>query len=172
MRKTGESGRVCPYHPAMATQPVKKGERIEDYVKSLGLATETYSPYYLAYFNCFNTQEYYEAHDVLEHLWLKGRDENYGFYKGLIQLAGAFVHLKKQRARPTHPKDGRRMYPAVRLFALAEKNLAPYGPVHLGVDVTAVLAMAEGYVAKIEASEYSQNPWQPDTAPKLQLAGV
>lgn len=153
----------------MATQPVKKGERIEDYVKSLGLEDAGYSPYYLAYFNCFNTQEYYEAHDVLEHLWLKGRDENYAFYKGLIQLAGAFVHLKKQRARPDHPKDGRRMHPAVRLFALAEKNLSPYGPRHLGVNITGVLAMAHEHVARIKESDYTRNPWHPATAPRLEL---
>lgn len=158
-----------PYHAGMATQPVKKGERIEDYVKSLGLEGTKYSPCYLAYFNCFNSQEYYEAHDVLEHLWLKGKDENYAFYKGLIQFAGAFVHLKKQRARPEHPKDGRRMHPAVRLFALAEKNLAPYGPRHLGVDVISVVALAHEHVARIKASDYTRNPWHPETAPRLEL---
>src|SRR5882757_6923511 len=118
----------------MATQPPKKADRIEAYVTSLGMEGTAFDPCYLGYFACFNSQEYYEAHDVLEHLWLQGRDDgNYAFYKGLIQLAGAFVHLKKQRARPGHPKDGRRLHPAVRLFALAEKNLTPYGPAHLGL---------------------------------------
>jgi len=153
----------------MPAQPVKKGERIEDYVNSLGLAGADYSPYYLAYFDCFNRQEYYEAHDVLEHLWLKGKDENYAFYKGLIQLAGAFVHLQKQRARPDHPKDGRRLHPAVRLFALAEKNLAPYGPRHLGVDIGRVLALAHDYAGRIKATDYTRNPWRPSTAPALEL---
>lgn len=154
----------------MPHQPANKGERIAAYVRSLGLEGSDYDPCYLAYFGCFNAQEYYEAHDVLEHLWLQGRDGNYAFYKGLIQLAGAFVHLKKQRERPHHPKDGRRMHPAVRLFALAETNLAPYGPLHLGLNVTSTLAMAAGYVSEIRKTEFAINPWHPDTAPQLRLA--
>jgi hypothetical protein len=31
---------------------------------------------------------------VLEQLWLECRDENRLYFKGLIQIAGAFVHLK------------------------------------------------------------------------------
>ena len=47
---------------------------------------------YMAYFHFFNRQEFYEAHDVLESLWLTQRKgANNGFYKALIQLAGAFV---------------------------------------------------------------------------------
>lgn len=156
----------------MATQPVRKGARIEDYVNALGLPEAEHSPYYLAYFNCFNGQEYYEAHDVLEHLWLKRRDENYAFYKGLIQFAGAFVHLQKQRARPHHPKDGRRLHPAVRLFRLAEKNLAPYRPEHLGLNLEEVFALSGKFSASIETSDFSRNPWHPDTAPQLPVPAV
>ena len=155
----------------MATQPEKKGERIEAFIESLGLQGQEFDPAYLAYFACFNAGEYYEAHDVLEHLWLKGAGENYDYYKGLIQLAGAFVHLRKQRERPLHPKDGRRMRPAVRLFALAEKNLRPYGPRHLGLDVTGVLEMADGYVRKIKDGEFAVNPWRPEAGPQLRLQG-
>jgi predicted metal-dependent hydrolase len=153
----------------MATQPPKKAERMEAFVQSLGLDRAEYDPCYLGYFVCFNAQEYYEAHDVLEHLWLRGRDGNYAFYKGLIQLAGAFVHLKKQRARPEHPTDGRRLHPAVRLFRLAEKNLSAYGPLHLGLDLREVLALIDRHVAHIEASGFSRNPWNPQTAPQLHL---
>ena len=58
--------------------------------------------HYLGYFDCFNRQLFYEAHDVLEDLWLPDRHGvNGNFYKGLIQLAGAFVHLQKNRLRPS-----------------------------------------------------------------------
>jgi hypothetical protein len=156
----------------VVTQPEKKGARIEAYVQSLGLSTEGFDPCYLAYFACFNGQEYYEAHDVLEHLWLRREDENHAFYKGLIQLAGAFVHLKKQRARPRHPTDGRRLRPAVRLFALASKNLFPYAPRHMGLNVAELLDLAGEHVSRIEASDFSANPWRPETAPKLVLAAT
>lgn len=153
----------------MAHQPPKKAERMEAFVQSLGLERAEFDPCYLGYFACFNAQEYYEAHDVLEHLWLQGRDGNYAFYKGLIQLAGAFVHLKKQRARPDHPTDGRRLHPAVRLFRLAEKNLSAYVPVHQGLDLREVNALIENHVTRIEASRFSCNPWMPETAPCLKL---
>ena len=69
--------------------------------------------HYLAYFDCFNHQLFYEAHDVLEALWLPVRRESDGaFYKGLIQLAGAFVHVQKNRPGP-----------AMALLRLARANL-------------------------------------------------
>ena len=73
---------------------MKKNDRISAYIGQLGadpgLALD---PCYQGYFKCFNAGAYYEAHDVLEHLWLRTRDENHLFFKGLIQVAGAFVHL-------------------------------------------------------------------------------
>jgi predicted metal-dependent hydrolase len=42
--------------------------------------------HYLAYFECFNRQQYFEAHQVLEPLWLSQRGApRERFYKGLIQ---------------------------------------------------------------------------------------
>jgi hypothetical protein len=61
------------------------------------------------------------------------------------------------------------MRPAVRLFALARKNLSPYAPQHMGLDVSEVLGLAADHVSRIEASGFSKNPWHPDTAPKLEL---
>lgn len=151
---------------------MSKGDRIEAYVQSLGFDGQSYHPCYLAYFACFNNQEYYEAHDVLEHLWLQGAGDNYAFYKGLIQLAGAFVHLKKQRERPHHHKDGRRMHPAVRLFALADKNLTPYAPVHFGLDIAQTLDLATRHVAHIVKSDFTDNPWHPERAPHLSLENI
>lgn len=126
-------------------------------------------PCYAGFFRRFNAGEYYEAHDVLEHLWLRTTGPEYGFYKGLIQLAGAFVHLKKHHARPTHPKDGRRLQPATRLFLLAEANLGPHSPSHMGLDVAAVCEFSEQWRAAIEQGSFAQNPWNPDALPTLTL---
>ncbi|HEY5992885.1 MAG TPA: DUF309 domain-containing protein, partial [Candidatus Udaeobacter sp.] len=76
-------------------------------------------PFYRAFFRCWNEQRYYEAHDVLEQLWLKTDLSDADFFKGLIQGAGAFVHLQKQFEHPSHAKHSRRLPPAVRLFRLA-----------------------------------------------------
>ena len=89
--------------------------------------------------------------------------------KGLIQAAGGFVHLQKQFERPTHPKDGRRMYPAVRLFRLAEKNLRPYAPRRHRFDLENFLALLNRQVDAILASDHQRNPWSPETAPTIAL---
>ena len=89
-------------------------------------------PYYRAFFHCWNEQRYYEAHDVLEQLWLNTKSPDAEFFKGLIQAAGAFVHLQKRFEYPLHAKHSRRLSPAVRLFRLAEKNLAGFAPWHHG----------------------------------------
>lgn len=126
-------------------------------------------PFYRAYFRCWNEQRYYEAHDVLEQLWLKTTSPDADFFKGLIQAAGAFVHLQKHFEQPAHPKHGRRLQPAVRLFQLAEKHLAPYAPVRHAFDVAGFLVLLQNEREKITHSNFARNPWSPGTAPKLTL---
>ncbi len=147
---------------------MKKFDRMEAFVDSLpGDAPAGLHPCYAGYFTCFNRGEYYEAHDVLEHLWLQCEDANEPFYKGLIQLAGGFVHLRKHFDHPTHAKHGRRLAPASRLFDLAAKNLAPFAPRHLRLDVEAALALARGTAEKLRATAFAENPWNPAHAPML-----
>ena len=156
---------------------------MEVFVSSLGAleareaaGNADFDPCYLGYFECFNTLRYYEAHDVLEHLWLKdGRDApDYAFYKGLIQLAGGFVHLKLQKAQPGHPKHGRRLAPARRLFLRAVENLSLYGspgaPWHQGIDLTVPVRLAATMAAVLEGNP--ANPWSPESAPLLPLPKI
>ena len=155
---------------------MSKGERISRLVAELvgseadavPVEVATHS-FYRAFFRCWNEQRYYEAHDVLEQLWLKTDSDDADFFKGLIQAAGAFVHLQKNFEHPWHPKHGRRLQPAVRLFRLAEKNLAPYAPVHHAFDVGKFLKLLRQEREKIARSNFQANPWSPQTAPKLKL---
>src|SRR5438128_2040143 len=57
-----------------------KKERIAEVIKRFeGLDRD---PHYLGFFEYFNKGEFYEAHDVLESLWLAQRKEGNGaFYK-------------------------------------------------------------------------------------------
>ena len=125
--------------------------------------------YYLAFFRCWNEQRYYEAHDVLEQLWLNTESPDADFFKGLIQAAGAFVHLQKRFEHPSHAKHSRRLPPAVRLFRLAQKNLANFAPWHHALDVAALCKLLSRYADEIVASDYTINPWSPETAPTLKL---
>ncbi len=153
---------------------MKKFDRLEAFVAGLGpTAAPDIHPCYSGYFTCFNRGEYYEAHDVLEHLWLQDRHGPDGhFYKGLIQLAGGFVHLRKQFLRPHHPKDGRRLAPAARLFDLAAANLAPFAPHHRQIDVARILSLAESTARQLRRSDFQQNPWSPETRPHVDLSAA
>ena len=92
--------------------------------------------HYLGYFDCFNRQLFYEAHDVLEELWLANRHGPDGdFYKGLIQLAGAFVHVRKNRRSP-----------AAALFRLARANLEQYPAQHFRLDRSALLELIAAWL--------------------------
>jgi predicted metal-dependent hydrolase len=155
---------------------MNKGERISQFVaeQSSGQVNSDQSdvanhPYYRGFFQCWNEQHYYEAHDVLEQLWLQTKSRDAGYFKGLIQAAGAFVHLQKQFEHPSHAKHGRRLPPAVRLFRLAERNLSNFTPRHHGLDVAALCQLLRTHAEEIVASDYKTNPWSPETAPKLQL---
>src|SRR5256714_3098639 len=105
---------------------MNKRERISDFVRTLepGSSEGSSQNYYTAFFQLWNRQRYYEAHDVLEQLWLAEKDAELArFYQALIQAAGAFVHLQKNFEHPSHAKHSRRLRPAARLFALALRNL-------------------------------------------------
>src|SRR6266403_4586539 len=105
----------------------KKSAKIAALIE--GFSGQDLDPHYLGYFECFNRQLFYEAHEVLEELWLGQRQRpNALFYKGLIQLAGAFVHLQKSRPQP-----------AAALLRLARTNLERYPEVHQRLDVGLVL---------------------------------
>ena len=156
---------------------MSKRERISQFVREIESVDEAPDgnvaghPFYRAYFRCWNDQKYYEAHDVLEQLWLNTNTPDDDFFKGLIQAAGAFVHLQKNFEHPSHAKHGRRLRPAVRLFALAEKNLANYAPHHHDLNVAGLLNLLKTEREKIERSDFQKNPWSPESAPKLKLTG-
>jgi len=116
-------------------------------------------PHYAGYFHCFNRQLFYEAHDVLEHLWLADKHgPNGAFYKGLIQLAGAFVHLQKNRLRP-----------AAALFKLARTNFETYPAQHEQLNLIMVRALIETWLAELESKNFEINPLGTRHAPRLAL---
>lgn len=116
-------------------------------------------PHYLGYFHCFNHQLFYEAHEVLEHLWIGDRHgPNGAFFKGLIQLAGAFVHLQRN-----HPQ------PAAALFKLALANLDKYPPIHEHLSVEVTCQLARKWLEELERTRFEVNPLTSQTAPKLKL---
>jgi predicted metal-dependent hydrolase len=117
--------------------------------------------HYVGYFACFNLGLFYESHDVLEELWLKQRrGPNDGFYKGLIQFAGAFVHLQKNRLRP-----------AAALFKLSRSYLSQYPARHQDLNVGGILATIQTWLERLEAGGFTHNPLTVHSPPTLSLEG-
>lgn len=126
---------------------------------------------YAAYFHHFNREDYYEAHDVLESLWLEEGRQARGatFYQGLIQLAGAFVHMRKHFEHPGHRVHQQRLAPAYRLLGLAEKNLAGYGEEWEGIRLEVIAELAKEIKSVLSSGEFQKNPWSPKQGPRLEL---
>src|SRR5271154_6242886 len=116
-------------------------------------------PHYSGYFQLFNAQKFYEAHDVLENLWLADKHgANGAFYKGLIQLAGAFVHLQKNRLRP-----------AAALFKLADANLKKYPPQHEQLNLRELGDLIARWLSELETGGFNTNPLTSANRPKIIL---
>jgi hypothetical protein len=79
----------------------------------------------------FNAGQYYECHETLEEIWQEEAGGLRDCYKGLIQLAAAFVHLTRAN-----------YVGAERLLRTAREYLAPYEPSALGFDIAGLLAAA------------------------------
>ena len=99
----------------------------------------------LGWLECFNTGE---------------------FYKGLIQLAGAFVHLTMHE-NPRFPAAGPRLNPAGRLLRMARANLEKYEQPPHGFDVPAALRLIDEWHARLESGGFKVNPLGRGATPAL-----
>src|SRR6516162_8446548 len=125
---------------------MSKHERITEFARQF--EGQGIDPRYAGYFALFNRQQFYEAHDVLEDLWLADKHGvNGNFYKGLIQLAGAFVHLQKNR-----------LPPAAAVFKLARTNLEKYPGFHERLSLAGILVLIEKWLQIVESKSFQRNP--------------
>ena len=76
----------------------------------------------------------------------------------MIQLAGAFVHLQKDRLRP-----------AAALFKLALANLEKYPREHERLDLAAAGRLIQKWLGSLESAHFETNPLTDGNAPKLAL---
>lgn len=98
---------------------------------------ERYPDAYRRFLGFFRVGRFFEAHDVLEEQWRGDRQE---FYKGLIQLAVGLHHAANGNAKG-----------AEALLNRARGRLQRYQPVHLGLDVAAVVAGIDAARTAVEA---------------------
>lgn len=117
----------------------------------------TYDPRYRASIRLFNEREFYECHEVLEDVWLDVVDGTETFYKGLIHLATAFIHLYRGRHGAS-----------VSRFASAREYLERFAPGHMGLDVAALVANAADWEAELARGVCA---YADERVPRLELAG-
>ena len=90
----------------------------------------------------FNSALFYECHERFEEIWQLESGGVRDLYKGLIQIAAAFVHLQRGK-----------FIGAERLLRTALGYLAPYrAEGAMGFDVDAIRAAAEDMYARLQAA--------------------
>lgn len=90
--------------------------------------------------NEFNSGLYFESHESLEEIWQEEQGEVRDLYKGIIQVAAAFVHITRENCTG-----------ARRLLGTAIAYMDPYrsDPTVLGIDVDAFCQAAERCLAEV-----------------------
>lgn len=86
---------------------------------------DDYDPRYLSGILFFNSQDFFEAHEVWEDLWAESHGDERRFYQGLIQAAVGLFHF-----------SGGNLGGAVKLYRSSHDYMARCGSPVLGLDVT------------------------------------
>lgn len=80
----------------------------------------------------FNSQKFFECHEVLETLWLKAQGDEKVFLQGIIQVAAAFHHFTRGN------REG-----AQSLLEEGCNKLGRFGDTRSGLDVAGLLAQVD-----------------------------
>lgn len=103
----------------------------------------------------FNSGKYYECHETLEEIWQEEEGDVRDLYKGLIQVAAAFVHITRGNDRGTR-----------RLLSTGAGYLEPYRDEGaLGVNVDEICRAAAAALAVVESAGSLEVPVDPSCVP-------
>ncbi len=125
------------------------------------MSTQPHSPLYLAGIEHFNACDFYEAHEVWEALWTEYQGPSRKFYQGLIQVAVCLHHFGNGNTRG-----------AKKLYHSSRAYLEEYRPLHLGLDLEALLTQFEKCLRPVLESpeDYPKIEIVPDDIPEIHLA--
>lgn len=99
-----------------------------------------YDPRYLRWVLEMNAEEYFEAHEFLENLWIEEEGEIRPYWQGLIQVAVALHHLGH-----ANPVGG------VKVWRTARKHLAPFPDRCKGLDLAHLRTTMDRNLAPYDA---------------------
>jgi predicted metal-dependent hydrolase len=107
----------------------------------------------------FNDKEFFEAHETLEALWLETTGPDKDFYKGLIQCAVAFVHLRRNNLKG-----------ARKLHRTAHRYLSTFLPKYHGINTEKLLVDIGAFFAtRVDEAERRGQAVDVDTLPTPQI---
>jgi len=115
---------------------------------------------YRAFFRLFNGRRFYEAHEVLEDLWVIEAGELRGYYKGLIMSAVAILHWMRGNRRG-----------ALKLYRSGSAYLAPYPEQFEGFALGEFRREMARVFATLEVSPTTAEAPTPAQLPTIQLLG-
>jgi uncharacterized protein len=93
------------------------------------------------------TRQFFEAHEELELAWRAADADERDFYQGLVHVSVAWYQAGRSNRRGCE-----------RQLAKAARRLAPFAPVHRGVDVADVLVQVERASRVVAAGSLELEP--------------
>jgi uncharacterized protein len=92
---------------------------------------------FLEFIQLFNSEKFFEAHEILEELWLETKGPRKQFYQGLIQCAVAFAHWQRKNPRG-----------AIQVGNRGLNTLKMYDPEEEGIDVISLIQESENFLSE------------------------
>lgn len=90
----------------------------------------------------FNTQKFYQCHELLELLWQEAPLEERNFYQGLLQVAAGFYHLQHQN------ENGAKI-----LIGEGIQRLKKYPDRYLDFDLNTLILKTQRLLGALQRSE-------------------
>lgn len=94
----------------------------------------------------FNDEQFFECHEVLEQAWLEASGPQKTILQGLIQVAVAFYHLRREN-----------FVGARRLLAAGLEKLSELAPQQAEVDLGGLLTALQQLQERIQAGDIPSN---------------
>lgn len=116
---------------------------------SLPPLTESQQRFFREGIRLFNEEKFFECHEALEQAWLAASGGQKLFLQGLIQVAVAMHHLRRNNL------EG-----AGRLLSAGIQKLTPFAPAHESIEIGRLLSDLQPLCDQI-ASRRVACDWQP-----------
>ncbi len=97
---------------------------------------------------CYTNEEFFEAHEHWEAIWLQCEEPEKTFLQGLIQVTAAFHHLRRKN-----------VIGAVSLLTAALRRLDRFPAVYGGIEVEALRESIRGWLKALEGEGTQDFPF-------------